>query len=182
MEIGKKLYVAGREEWRSWLEKNHDKEQEIWLVYYHKGSGRPRIPYNDAVEESLCFGWIDSTVKKVDEDSFAQRFTPRRAGSRLSEMNKVRVERLIGAGRMTQSGLEKIKDKMGKSFSIPGDILAELKKDEETWKNFSRFPEQYRRIRVAFIDGVRDRPEEFQRRLRNFLEKTKRNRKFGMVQ
>ena len=69
MEISKIIYVTKRKEWRAWLAKNHKKEKEIWLVYYRKASGKPRIPYNDAVEEALCYGWIDSTVKRIDEEN-----------------------------------------------------------------------------------------------------------------
>ena len=92
--------------------KNHSKESEIWLIYYRKSSGKPRISYNDAVEEALCFGWIDSTAKPVDDVSWAQRFTPRRKNSKLSELNKERVRQMIKAKKMTKFGLEKIKHEM----------------------------------------------------------------------
>ena len=85
MEIGKTLYVANRKGWREWLAKNHAKEKEIWLVYYRRETGQPRIPYNDAVEEALCYGWIDSTQKKLDGERFAQRFSPRNKTSGLSQ-------------------------------------------------------------------------------------------------
>ena len=78
MDIGKTLYVTDRKQWRSWLAKNHTKAKEIWLIYYRKSSGKKRIPYNDAVEEALCYGWIDSIMKSIDEKSFAQRFSPRK--------------------------------------------------------------------------------------------------------
>ncbi|MFZ3074246.1 MAG: hypothetical protein WA093_03925, partial [Minisyncoccales bacterium] len=84
MELGKKIYVADRKEWRKWIEENYDKEREVWLVYCNKKSGKPRIGYNEAVEEALAFGWIDSTVKKIDEFSTAQRFTPRNPKSGYS--------------------------------------------------------------------------------------------------
>ena len=80
MQITKTLYVIERYEWRAWLAKHHDTEKDIWLIYYKKQSGEPRIPYNDAVEEALCFGWIDSTVKGIDENKYAQRFSPRKKG------------------------------------------------------------------------------------------------------
>src|SRR5256885_3438097 len=109
MEIGTTLYVKGRREWRAWLARHHQTASEIWLIYYKKESGRPRIPYNDAVEEALCYGWIDSILKPIDSRRYAQRFSPRRPRSRLSEMNRERVRRLIAAGRMTRAGLERIK-------------------------------------------------------------------------
>ena len=88
MELGKTIYITRRSEWRDWLSANHKKEKEIWLIGYPKKSGKPSLPYNDAVEEALCFGWIDSTIKKVDEERNAQRYTPRRSNSPWSEMNK----------------------------------------------------------------------------------------------
>ena len=104
----KKIYVSTREDWRAWLEENHDREKEIWLIYYKKPSGKPRVAYDDAVEEALCFGWIDSTIRKLDEDRYMQKFTPRNPGSVWSELNKRRVEKMIREGRMTQAGLSKI--------------------------------------------------------------------------
>jgi uncharacterized protein YdeI (YjbR/CyaY-like superfamily) len=109
VEVGKTLYVKNRVEWRRWLEKNHRRAPEIWLIYYRKESGKPRIPYNDAVEEALCFGWIDSILKPMDGSRYAQRFSPRRAKSKLSPMNRERVYRLIDAGQMTPAGLEAIR-------------------------------------------------------------------------
>jgi len=105
MKVGKMLYVTNREKWREWLERFHDKEKEIWLVFYRKNSGKPRIPYNDTVEEALCFGWIDSIEKGIDHERFAQRFTPRKPKSQWSETNKERVRRLLKDGKMTKSGL-----------------------------------------------------------------------------
>src|SRR5437016_4123140 len=108
MEIGTTLYVKDRRQWRSWLARHHRTAPEIWLIYYKKHRGTPRIPYSDAVEEALCYGGIDSIVKPVDEDRWAQRFSPRRPSSRLSAMNRERVRRLIAARRMTKAGLERI--------------------------------------------------------------------------
>ena len=194
MEIGKTLYVKDRGKWRRWLEKNHLKEPEIWLIYYRKNSGKPRVPYNDAIEEALCFGWIDSIAKPIDDISWAQRFTPRRKGSKLSELNKERVRRLIKAKKMTQAGLERIKHELHhdpsksgkkpklKKFVMPEDILKELKKDPAVWKNFQKFSQTYKHIRVAWIAGSRRRPEVFKKRLTYFIKMTAKNKKFGMVQ
>ncbi len=175
MKISKTLYVTNRKQWRAWLAKHHKTEPEIWLIYYRKASGKPRIPYNDAVEEALCYGWIDSTNKTIDQDRLAQRFSPRRKDSNLSPMNMERVRRLIAAKKMTSAGLESIKqhldrDKTAKSptlkkFELPDDILVALKADPVVWKNFQAFPESYKQIRVGWIDGARKRPAEFQKRL-----------------
>lgn len=190
MKLGKLLYAKDRKAWRAWLKKNHKAASEIWLVYYKKSSGKNRIPYNDSVEEALCYGWIDSTMKNVDDISFAQRFTPRRKNSPLSELNKERIRRLIKSRKMTKAGLESIKhhidrnvsDKQLKKFVMPRDILKELKSNPNLWKNFQKFPEHYKHIRIGWVDGSRRRPEEFKKRLRYFLKMTAKNKKFGMVQ
>jgi uncharacterized protein YdeI (YjbR/CyaY-like superfamily) len=183
MKLGKTIYVINRKDWRSWLAKNHGKEKEVWLIYYRKASGKPRIPYNDAVEEALCYGWIDSTVKFVDEERFAQRFTPRRPKSKLSEMNKERIRMMIQGKRMTAAGLAAVKHAFDKNqkFTISSDILKALRRDKDTWKNFQEFADSYKRIRIGWIESSRERPETFEQRLRYFLKMTKRNTKFGMV-
>jgi uncharacterized protein YdeI (YjbR/CyaY-like superfamily) len=91
----KLLYVTTREEWRAWLNNHHATETEIWLVYYKKHSAKPRIPYDHAVEEALCFGWIDSLVKKIDDQRYVQKFTPRRDHTKWSPLNKQRMRLLI---------------------------------------------------------------------------------------
>lgn len=111
MKVGKTLYVTNREKWREWLEKFHHKEKEIWLVFYRKDSGKVSIHYNDAVEEALCFGWIDSIEKGIDHERIAQRFTPRKSKSQWSETNKERVRRLIKEGKMTPAGLAVLENK-----------------------------------------------------------------------
>ena len=108
MKITKTLYVTNRKEWRNWLLNNFDSKPEIWLIYYKKHTGKPRILYNDAVEEALCFGWIDSTIKRVDEEIYVQKFTPRKARSIWSDLNRKRAEKMINAGLMTSAGLIKI--------------------------------------------------------------------------
>ena len=114
MKVGKTLYVTNRNQWRSWLSKHHRTANDIWLIYYNKRSGKDRIPYNDAVEEALCYGWIDSLTKPRNDESWVQRFSPRKNKSALSEMNKERVRRLIKAGTMTQFGLASIRHHMEK--------------------------------------------------------------------
>src|SRR3972149_11371742 len=108
MEIKNKLYVTNRKEWRKWLAKNHKNQKEIWLIYYRKETGKPRIPYDDAVLEALCYGWIDSIVKKIDNERFVQRFSPRKSTSILSQMNKERIRELIEEKKMTKWGLDAI--------------------------------------------------------------------------
>jgi uncharacterized protein YdeI (YjbR/CyaY-like superfamily) len=190
MKLGRTLYVKNRREWRAWLAKHHRTAPAIWLIYYKKHSGKARIPYNHAVEEALCYGWIDSQTKPVDGNRWAQRFSPRRPTSRLSEMNRERVRRLIAAGRMTKAGLERLKHVFDRvthtrkrlKWEIPKDILRRLERDVTIWKNFRRFPESYKRIRIGWIAAARHRPDILEQRLRYFLKMTARNKRFGMVQ
>src|SRR5271157_1100794 len=127
MDIKQTFYAATRLEWRKWLKKNYRTEKEIWLVYYKKTSGKPRIEYNDAVEEALCFGWIDSTVKKIDDESFAQRFSRRNPKTGYSQANKERLGRLIVEGKVMEDVLATLSDISSEQFEIPKDILKAIK-------------------------------------------------------
>jgi uncharacterized protein YdeI (YjbR/CyaY-like superfamily) len=180
--VTKSLHVTTRARWRAWLQKHHASEPEIWLVYWRKETGKPRVSYNDAVEEALCFGWIDSTQKGIDDQRVAQRFTPRRRVGRLSEMNKQRVRRLAAEGRMTPAGMAVIGDALEEApLVLAPDIERALKNDPATWQNFRGFPEPYRRLRIAYIEGARRRPEEFAKRLAHFVDMTGQNKRFGYV-
>lgn len=182
MQITETLYVTHRDEWRKWLSENHATKKEIWLVSYSKTSGKPSMLYLHAVEEALCFGWIDGIAKKMDAQRSAQRFTPRRSQSNWTELNKERVKRLIQNGRMTEAGLRVIPDLSPNAFQIPNDILEALQADEQTWRNFQQFPDVYTRIRIGYIEEVRRQPHEFQKRLNNFLKKTRENKMFGVLE
>lgn len=180
MKIGETFYTADRKKWRSWLKKHYGNKKEIWLVYYRKNSKKARIPYNDAVDEALCFGWIDSIVKGIDKDKFAQRFTPRRKGSPMSEMNKERVRRLISAGKMTDDGLIHAGN-LNQKLRIAPDIIKFIKQNKEAWKYFQKFPVSYKRIRIAYIEDRRDNPKLFKKSLINFIKFTAKNKRFGMI-
>jgi uncharacterized protein YdeI (YjbR/CyaY-like superfamily) len=173
------LHVTTREEWRTWLTEHYTSEQEIWLVYYKKHTGQPRIPYNDAVEEALCFGWIDSRVKSIAEDRFAQRFSPRNPKSQYSQANKERLRALITQGKVMPEILATLEDLTEEAFEIPADILTAIQDNPQAWKNFQGFSQAYIRIRVAFIEGARKRPQEFEKRLRYFIQMTEKNKPFG---
>ncbi len=178
------LYLKTSQEWRQWLKRNYKKEKEVWLAYYKKGSGKPRIPYFEAVEEALCFGWIDSTVKKIDNDAIAQRFSPRNPKSSISELNKERVRTLIKQNKMTPDGLSAIKlsfDPNNDKFTIPTYLIKEIKKDDETWNNFQKFPESYKRIKIGWLTGSYSRQDEYIKRLNYFLKMTKKNKMYGML-
>lgn len=181
MQITKTLYMSHRDEWRQWLVENHASEAEIWLVYPRKGSGKPRIAYNEAVEEALCFGWIDGIAKQFDDYASAQRFTPRREKSNWSELNKERARQMIESGKMTKAGLAKLGNALDGGFEFPADIIEALKADAQTWNNFQGFPVSYKRIRIGYIEEVRKRPEYFQKRLAHFLKMTALNKRFGTM-
>jgi len=188
MKLGKTLYITNRKDWRKWLNKNHDKKTEIWLMYYRKETGKPRIPYNDAVEEALCFGWIDSTVKNIDKHRFAQRFSVRRKTSNLSQLNKERVRKLIAQKKMTKAGLAAIahafnpdKEKQEK-FIIAPDIIKQIKSNKEAWRNFNKLPGSYKRIRIAYIESQRRHSQAmFKRSLNHFIKMTAKNKRFGFA-
>jgi uncharacterized protein YdeI (YjbR/CyaY-like superfamily) len=107
VEITEKRFFSDRGGWRAWLEKNHATEKEVWLVFYKKHTGKTCISLDEAVEEALCFGWIDSVLKRIDDKKHVLRFSPRKHRSIWSESNVKRVKKLIGQGKMTNAGLEK---------------------------------------------------------------------------
>jgi len=180
MEITKTFYAKNRKEWRQWLRKNYKTEKDIWLIYYNKESGKPRIPYNDAVEEALCFGWIDSTAKKIDKERFAQRFSPRNPKSTYSQANKERLKKLLEQKKVIATVRRAVEHFSSQSFKIPTDILKEIKKNKDAWKNFQKFSDSYIRIRIAYLDGSRRKPEEFKKRLNYFIKMTAANKLFGL--
>ncbi|HOI88255.1 MAG TPA: YdeI/OmpD-associated family protein [Lentimicrobium sp.] len=171
------LNVRTRSEWRNWLQQNFSIETEIWLVYAKKSSGEQRIPYNDAVEEALCFGWIDSTNKSLDKNHTIQRFSPRKPSSKYSQPNIERLKWLAGNNLIHHTFVETVQEIISHEFIFPKDILDELKKNKTVWNNYIIFPEQYKRIRIAYIDSARKRPEEFTKRLTNFIQKTRDNKR-----
>ncbi len=179
MDITETLYVATREAWRDWLAAHYEEASEIWLVSYRKHTGRPSVPYNDAVEEVLCFGWIDSTRKGIDDDRYAQRFTPRRPGSGYSQTNKERMARLLDAGRVVSSVEESLEDVRPDAYRISDDILSALRADERAWAFFQTTSPSYQRIRAAYIDGARAQPEVFSKRRNRLIEMSARGKQFG---
>lgn len=176
MEKEDVLNIKTREEWRSWLENNFDTKQEAWLVYAKKSTGKQRIQYNDAVEEALCFGWIDSTNKTLNKEHTIQRFTPRKPKSSYSQPNIERLKWLAENNLIHDSVLKTVQEIISKEFVFPQDIVDEIKRDKTVWNNYIKFSEPYKRIRIAYIDSARKRPEEFTKRLTNFIQKTRENK------
>lgn len=176
MEHTKIFYAADRVQWRAWLAENFETEKEIWLVFPTVASGEAGVSYNDAVEEALCFGWIDTTAGKLDEKHGLRRICPRRAGSPYSRPNIERLIWLDAQGMLHPKIREGVLDIISAPYEFPEDILCEIRKDKTAWENYEAFTEPYKRIRVAYIDAARKRPAEFKKRLENFVAKTRENK------
>ena len=162
VDPAKMLYVPTRAAWRKWLAKNHDRVTEIWLIYPKKNSGEPRVEYNDAVEEALCFGWIDGLTKSLDEMRYMQRFSPRRPDSNWSESNRERYARLLREGRIAAPGLAKppnenrpVAERYSRDGVVPAYIERALKKDKEAHAKWTKTPLSHRMKYVAWIDSAK---------------------------
>ncbi|MCX6334573.1 MAG: YdeI/OmpD-associated family protein [Bacteroidia bacterium] len=173
------------------MEKNHKTVDELWLRYYKKPSGKPRIPYSDAVEEALCFGWIDGKIKRINADYYIQRFTPRRKGSRWSKYNIDRVKKLIKEGLMTEAGLKsfnelKLKPELAYENRsdgdpvTPDDLLTELKKNKTALKNFVNFSNSNRRMDIDWLNSAK-KPETRSRRIIKIVDMAAKDQKPGMI-
>jgi len=124
-------------------------------------------------------GWIDGIVKTVDEDRYAQRFTPRKPRSTYSQLNKERLRKLIKQGKVLLEVLEAVGDRLDEEFVFPPDIEVALRANKQAWDNFQKYSGSYQRIRIAFIDTARKRPEEFEKRLKCFLRKMEQDKQYG---
>ena len=176
MKAKETIYCRDRWEWRAWLDEHFESAKEIWFVFPSKASGETGVSYNDAVEEALCFGWIDGQAGTLDETHQLRRFTPRRKGSAYSQPNVERLIWLAGQGLIHPKVLKEVQPILDAPFVFPEDILREIKRDEVAWSNYERFSEPYKRIRIAYIDAARKRPAEYKKRLANFIQKTKENK------
>ncbi len=145
----------------------------------NKASDEPRLLYNDAVEEALCFGWIDSIIKKLDADIAVQRYTPRNPKSGFSQQNKERLRWLAERGLIHPSVLPDVRPLLEETFVFPEDILTAIRANPDAWRHYQTYSLAYQRIRVAWIDSARARPEEFEKRLANFLKHTEQNKQIG---
>ena len=186
LEITEVFYPKNRSEWRAWLEANHNNKTEVWLRRFKKAANKPSISYDELVEECLCFGWIDSVIKKLDEESNVQRITPRRKKKTfLSELNRQRVWKLQKEGLMTPAGIELIKDQIGAPddpFEFPDWITEQLKEDAEVWANFQNFPYLYQRLKIGWIKECGERRrEEAQRRLNHLIKMSRQNKMYGTI-
>jgi len=188
--MNSRVHLTNRNDWRLWLKENHNREKEIWLVYYKKHTGKPRVPYDDAVEEALCFGWIDSIVRRIDDETYMQKFTPRKARSNWSDSNKKRVEALIGTGAMTKAGLEKIDvakingawDNVitaARSFEMPGELENALGKNKSAKDFFESLSPSCQRQYIGWIASAKKEVTK-QKRIKEAMNLLSKKQKLGM--
>jgi len=186
----KTLELKKLEEWRKWLSRYYDTESEVWLVYYKKESGKPELPYEQTVEEALCYGWIDSIIKKLDDARYARKFTPRKENSYWSPSNKQRVEKLIRERRMTGIGLAKIeaakksgwweKDQRPEvDFSMPEEFDRALSENHSAKVNFEKLAPSYQKQYIIWI-SIAKQEKTRQNRIRESLERLERGEKLGL--
>lgn len=179
------VFAKDRSEWRRWLAKNFKRSEEIWLVFYKKASGKRTVTYEHAVEEALCFGWIDGMKKKVDEECYAFRFTPRKAKSAWSNSNLLRVERLIADGKMKPSGLKAFHSSDRREVAplpvaMPKAIEDKFRKKRAAWANYEKFPPGYRRVTAGWVASAR-KPETQLKRLEKLIEYSARNERIEFM-
>jgi uncharacterized protein YdeI (YjbR/CyaY-like superfamily) len=185
------LEVKDRAEWRAWLAANHDKEGEIWLVYYKVNTGVPGIEYGASVEEALCYGWVDSLIKKLDEKKYARKYTPRKESSAWSASNKKRIERLLEEGLMTEYGLQKVQaakrsglwdrpaDKPTLTYQMPPEFEAALEKNQRAYETFHQLAPTYQKQYLAWIEVAR-RPETKAKRIEESIQLLAAGNKLGL--
>ncbi|OHB61356.1 MAG: hypothetical protein A2168_06455 [Planctomycetes bacterium RBG_13_50_24] len=186
----KQLYVTNRNEWRNWLSLNHATEAGIWLIFYKKETSKPAIAYEAAVEEALCFGWIDSIVRKIDAARFVRKFTPRSDKSIWSPLNKKRANKMIKQGLITEVGLAKIKtakktglwDKDVRpriSHDVPPEFARALARNKKAKENFDKLAPSYRKYYIGWIT-VAKRPETKKRRIEESITLLEMGKKLGL--
>lgn len=190
------LLVAGRDEWHAWLAKHHQTESEVWLVFFKTRVGRRGIPYEDAVEEALCFGWIDSLVKRLDDEAYARKFTPRTDARRWSDSNRRRVAKLVREGKMTPAGMAKVgfdlagaegheadtgrdRDGSPREGRLTPKMERALRASPAASQNFRKLAPSYRRLYVGWVMSAK-REETRERRFLELLGVLARGEKLGM--
>ena len=181
------LSFRNSEDWRFWLKENSDKENYVWLTLYKKKFRKKGMTLEDAVEESICFGWIDGKLKRLDTERFILRFSPRKAKSVSSRINKERAERLMKLGRMTDAGLVKIQEAKKNGFwesaytnkikeEVPLDLKEALMNEKKAWENFHRFANSYRNMYIGWVNGAKT-AETRTKRIKKVVEQSVLNKK-----
>lgn len=185
------LEVGSLEAWKTWLESHHDTSREIWLVFWKKHTGRQAFSYDEAVEEALCWGWIDSILRRLDDDRHAQKFTPRTNAARWSSSNRTRLRRLLAAGHMTPAGLACVDPAVLASLddpvppppveepALPPELEAVLRAEPRAREAFDRLPRGQRRLYTRWITAAK-RDETRRRRLAEVMTVVAEGRPLGM--
>ncbi len=187
----KRVHVATRAEWRRWLAEHHDREPGgIWLVFHRKQAGRSTLAYEESVEEALCFGWIDSLIKRIDADTYCRKFTPRKDDSAWSSLNRKRTEKVIREGRMTRFGRAKVEaaKRSGRwdadarpafAGDVPPELARALARSRRARDFFEGLAPSYRRQFIGWIATAR-RPETRANRVRESVALLARGRRLGL--
>jgi uncharacterized protein YdeI (YjbR/CyaY-like superfamily) len=185
------IYLSTRNEWRTWLEKNHRSSKGVWLTYYKKHTGTMTIPYAEAVEEALCFGWIDSIVRRIDDQTYMQKFTPRNSGSKWSEENINRVTKLIAQNKMTPAGLERFREiekhpekilrkaPVPQKIILPADFIEEMNLNPAGCEKFLEFSVAYQHFCLRWIDSAKREPTR-RKRIKEVLHLSAKGEKMGL--
>lgn len=184
------VFFKNRAEWRKWLRRNHDKSSEIWILTYKKHTGKQCASYEDALEEAICYGWIDSRMRRIDDERHTWRFAPRKPNSIWSMSNRKRAERLIREGRMADPGMAKVdaakqSGEWDRAYApskpprMPTDLKNALMKDDLAWKNFQAFAKSYRTTYIYWVSAAK-REETRRNRIREVVRRARRNIKFYM--
>jgi uncharacterized protein YdeI (YjbR/CyaY-like superfamily) len=179
------LDVQSRQEWRKWLQEHHDLTSEIWLVFHKRHTGISSISYDDAVEEALCFGWIDSIVRRLDDDRYARKFTPRQADSKWSTANRQRYADLASRGLLAAPGVQRAPTSRSGDAprpsltTIPPYIEAALKTDPRAWQFFEQLAPSHRRAYIGWIESAK-REETREKRLHKALVLLAAGEKLGL--
>lgn len=189
--MNKSILFKNRDEWRSWLANYHDKSKEIWLIYYKKHIDKQSVKQPEAVEEALCYGWIDSIVKRIDDECYMQKFTPRNNKSIWSDLNKKRVKELINNGKMTKHGLRKINvakmngmwNKISNTTNLnflPKDLKEEFSKNKILFNNWNKLSPSHKKRYLYWINSAK-RKETIKNRLDRSIKLILNNEKLGIV-
>jgi uncharacterized protein YdeI (YjbR/CyaY-like superfamily) len=185
------LYCKTVEQWREWLEQHHATESVVWLVFYKKGLSDQTFDYDGALDEALCYGWVDSIIKKLDEQRYARKFTPRKEISQWSEINKRRVAQLIAAGRMTPAGMAlieaaKVNGQWDKVFrppkvgdEVPEELQSALEQNATALKNFEQLAPSFRKRYILWIVMAK-RPETRTQRIKEAVALLEKGEKLGL--
>ncbi len=179
-----------RDDWRMWLAENHATAQEIWLIFYKKHTREPGLSYEEAVEEALCFGWIDGILKRIDDRKHTIRFSPRRKNSIWSQQNKKRVRKLIEEGRMTEAGLAKVREAKANgqwdkaalrenATQVPPELTAALAQNKKARQNFATLAPSYRKQFIYWVASAK-REETRQKRIAETVRRLATGKRPGM--